>query len=119
MKTPQILSWMLGRKSLFKVSLPLGLQPDPRLLPFLGRSLRFIYELIHCGNLDWVYGGEYGELYKLIAVVVKAWLAVGLKPHFVFDGEQTLDFCCPKLADFFFPIQVLSLPSSSELSYHG
>lgn len=102
MKTPQILSWMLGRKSLFKVSLPLGLQPDPRLLPFLGRSLRFIYELIHCGNLDWVYGGEYGELYKLIAVVVKAWLAVGLKPHFVFDGEQTLDFCCPKLADFFF-----------------
>lgn len=54
------------------------------------RSLRFIYELIHCGNLDWVYGGEYGELYRLIAVVVKGWLAVGLRPHFVFDGERVL-----------------------------
>lgn len=46
----------------------------------------FIYELIHCGNLEWVYGGEYGELYRLIAFVVKGWLAVGLRPHFVFDG---------------------------------
>ncbi|KAF9652070.1 hypothetical protein BDM02DRAFT_3266708 [Thelephora ganbajun] len=48
----------------------------------------FIYELIHCGNLDWVYGGEYDDLYRLIAVVVKGWLAVGLRPHFVFDGPS-------------------------------
>jgi hypothetical protein len=38
-----------------------------------------------------VYGGEYGELCALITVVVKAWLAVGLRPHFVFDGEDVLD----------------------------
>jgi hypothetical protein len=61
-------------------------------LILLGRFLRFIYELIHCGNLDWVYGGEYDELYKVITVVVKAWLAVGLRPHFVFDGEHVSDF---------------------------
>ena len=54
-------------------------------------SDRFIYELIHCGNLEWVYGGEYGELYRLITVVVKGWLAVGLRPHFVFDGKRVLD----------------------------
>ena len=62
-----------------------------------GHSTRFIYELIHCGNLDWVYGGEYGELCALIAIVVKGWLAVGLRPHFVFDGEDVLDlsrFAC-------------------------
>ena len=34
-----------------------------------------------------MYGGEYGELYRLITVVVKGWLAVGLRPHFVFDGK--------------------------------
>jgi hypothetical protein len=41
-----------------------------------------------------VYGGEYDELSRLFSVVVKGWLAVGLKPHFVFDGEAycNLDF---------------------------
>ena len=48
-----------------------------------------------------MYGGEYGELYKVIAVVVKAWLAVGLRPHFVFDGEHVLYFCRLKRADSF------------------
>ena len=54
-------------------------------------SDRFIYELVHCGNLEWVYGGEYGELYRLITAVVKGWLAVGLRPHFVFDGKHVLE----------------------------
>lgn len=48
--------------------------------------LRFIYKLLQDSNLPWVYGGEYGELARLVVQVVQAWLDVGLRPIFVFDG---------------------------------
>ena len=85
---------MLGRQYLFGIlSGAYSLTLDHSFsLVFSCHSLRFIYELVQCGNLDWVYGGEYGELYRLTTVVVKGWLAVGLKPHFVFDGERALDY---------------------------
>jgi len=77
-----------------------GLTDDrPLSSGLLCHSARFIYELIHCGNLDWVYGGEYGRLCALITVVVKGWLAVGLRPHFVFDGKHTFDLRRPTCAD--------------------
>ncbi|KZT00298.1 uncharacterized protein LAESUDRAFT_688293 [Laetiporus sulphureus 93-53] len=46
----------------------------------------FIYELIRCADLPWVYGGEYDVFCKLIAQVVSAWIRVGLRVVFVFDG---------------------------------
>lgn len=49
---------------------------------------RFIYKLVIDADLPWVYGGEYGEIAALVLKVVKAWLAVGLVPVFVFDGED-------------------------------
>lgn len=49
---------------------------------------RFIYKLVIDADLPWVYGGEYGETAALVLKVVKAWLAVGLVPVFVFDGED-------------------------------
>ncbi|KAJ3810815.1 hypothetical protein F5876DRAFT_88684 [Lentinula aff. lateritia] len=44
----------------------------------------FIYELIF--SLPWVYGGEYPHFVRLITSVVRAWLAVGVRLAFVFDG---------------------------------
>ena len=67
--------------------------------------------------MEWVYGGEYNELYRLIIVVVKGWLAVGLQPHFVFDGRRDSD---PRLAcaDSVGSAQgPLTLPSSAQW-YH-
>ncbi|KAJ4496677.1 hypothetical protein C8R41DRAFT_895027 [Lentinula lateritia] len=46
----------------------------------------FIYELIF--SLPWVYGGEYPHFVRLITSVVHAWLAVGVKLAFVFDGPS-------------------------------
>ena len=51
-------------------------------------TLRFIYELFHQSNLPWIYGGEYHEFSKLVVTVVKAWIDVGLKVFFVFDGTS-------------------------------
>lgn len=51
-------------------------------------DVRFIYKLVIDADLPWVYGGEYGEIAALVLKVVKAWLAVGLVPVFVFDGED-------------------------------
>ncbi|KAI5119948.1 hypothetical protein M0805_002137 [Coniferiporia weirii] len=47
----------------------------------------FIYKLLHDSNLPWVYGGEYDEYAQLVVKVVAAWLKVGLRPVFVFDGS--------------------------------
>lgn len=49
---------------------------------------RFIYKLVIDAGLPWVYGGEYSETIALVLKVVQAWLAVGLVPVFVFDGED-------------------------------
>ena len=49
-----------------------------------------------------MYGGEYGQLSTLITVVVKGWLAVGLRPHFVFDGKHILGLRRLTCADGFY-----------------
>lgn len=41
---------------------------------------------MHCADLPWVYGGEYDAFSGLILQVVSAWLNVGLRLYFVFDG---------------------------------
>ncbi|KAL1746165.1 hypothetical protein HDZ31DRAFT_34719 [Schizophyllum fasciatum] len=60
----------------------------------------FIYYLYQSTHAAWVYGGEYEEFYTSITSVVKAWLQVGFKLHFVFDGA------CPELK---FPTQISRL----------
>ncbi|KAG1740880.1 uncharacterized protein EDB91DRAFT_1052940 [Suillus paluster] len=47
----------------------------------------FIYELYEESKLPWVYGGEYKAFSACVEGVVKAWMAVGLKVYFVFDGS--------------------------------
>jgi len=42
--------------------------------------------------LPWVYGGELGVFRDLVIRVVRAWIAVGLRPYFVFDGTITPSF---------------------------
>ena len=49
---------------------------------------RFILEIIYCADLPWVYGGEYPRFAQLVEHVVRAWIAVGLDLHFVFDGAS-------------------------------
>ncbi|KAH9942229.1 uncharacterized protein BXZ73DRAFT_87896 [Epithele typhae] len=67
------------------LSLPLS-QPGPNTVSLVVDAWSFIYEVIHCADLPWVYGGEYTRLESLVGDVVRAWLAVGLELHFVFDG---------------------------------
>ncbi|KAI0364140.1 PIN domain-like protein [Pilatotrama ljubarskyi] len=53
----------------------------------------FIYEVVYCADLPWVYGGEYPRLSQVIQQVVNAWIEVGMDLHFVFDGPYpTLKF---------------------------
>ncbi|KAG1860786.1 hypothetical protein F4604DRAFT_2035089 [Suillus subluteus] len=47
----------------------------------------FIYELYEESKLPWVYGGEYKAFSACVEGVVKAWMAVGLRVYFVFDGS--------------------------------
>ena len=47
----------------------------------------FIYKVLEDSGLPWVYGGEYDAFYDLVVKVVKAWISVGLRPIFVFDGQ--------------------------------
>ncbi|KAF5380416.1 hypothetical protein D9615_004721 [Tricholomella constricta] len=60
-------------------------------VPIVVDGWSFIYDLHRNSNLPWVYGGEYDQFTKLIAVVVEAWIKVGLQVNFVFDGA------CPEL----------------------
>jgi hypothetical protein len=46
----------------------------------------FIYELLLKSKLPWVYGGEYSGFKNLIIRVVEAWLRLGFRLSFVFDG---------------------------------
>ncbi|CAL1711263.1 unnamed protein product [Somion occarium] len=41
-------------------------------------------------GLPWVYGGEYGDLSRIVERTVRAWLQVGLRLYFVFDGPYPL-----------------------------
>ncbi|KAG1794319.1 uncharacterized protein HD556DRAFT_1369428 [Suillus plorans] len=47
----------------------------------------FIYKLYEESKLPWVYGGEYKAFSACVEGVVKAWMAVGLRVYFVFDGS--------------------------------
>lgn len=47
---------------------------------------RFIYEVYEQSRLPWVYGGEYEAFGRCIVQVVEAWIAIGLRVYFVFDG---------------------------------
>jgi hypothetical protein len=51
-------------------------------------KIRFIYELQYhpLFETSWVYGGEYEDFARIVTLVVKMWIAVGLQVHFVFDG---------------------------------
>ncbi len=55
---------------------------------------RLIYKLCLDTNLQWVYGGEHAEFSASLEILVEAWLSVGLKPYFVFDGERIRVLCC-------------------------
>ncbi|KAF8070780.1 hypothetical protein FPV67DRAFT_1413781 [Lyophyllum atratum] len=61
-------------------------QQDAKPIPIVIDGWSFIYDLHRNSNLPWVYGGEYDQFSKLIAVVVQAWIKVGLKLFFIFDG---------------------------------
>ncbi|KAG5220583.1 Protein asteroid [Salix suchowensis] len=59
--------------------------------------IRFIYALYFDSRLPWVYGGEYAEFSELVKRVVKAWISIGLRVHFVFDGQSpnSVVWCIP------------------------
>jgi hypothetical protein len=48
----------------------------------------FIYNLYQDSKLPWVYGGEYPHFSDLIIETVEAWIRLGLKIYFVFDGQR-------------------------------
>lgn len=50
---------------------------------------RFLYKLFQDSGLPWVYGGEYDAIVQLIVRIVGAWIQVGLRPVFVFDGTPS------------------------------
>lgn len=51
-------------------------------------TIRFIYEVLAWAGLPWVYGGEYDQFSEIVTKIVKAWLSVGLRLYFVFDGTS-------------------------------
>ncbi|KAF8332255.1 uncharacterized protein EI90DRAFT_3154174 [Cantharellus anzutake] len=88
----------------------------------------FFYTLqTQCG-IPWVYGGEYGALKSAVGRVCRAWLSVGLTPHFVFDGPASeIKFPVVRKriqqtrihgANLFFRTSSVSRSSSSFLSAH-
>jgi len=46
----------------------------------------FIYRLYQGPTLPWVYGGEYPDFLSRITQFVEAWMRLGLRIYFVFDG---------------------------------
>jgi len=46
----------------------------------------FIYGLDNQSRLPWTYGGEPEQFYDLVIRVARAWISVGWKLYFVFDG---------------------------------
>ncbi|KAG6861160.1 hypothetical protein C0995_003169 [Termitomyces sp. Mi166 len=66
------------------LNLPSSFSSDP--LPIVVDGWSFIYDVYRNSNLPWVYGGEYLEFSHLVVLVVNAWIKVGLKIYFVFDG---------------------------------
>ncbi|KAL5529486.1 hypothetical protein ACEPAG_5471 [Sanghuangporus baumii] len=62
-------------------------QQDRPSTPLVVDGWSFIYKVLEDSGLPWVYGGEYEAFYHLVVKIVKAWIAVGLRPIFVFDGS--------------------------------
>ncbi|GBE81272.1 hypothetical protein SCP_0309990 [Sparassis crispa] len=54
--------------------------------PIVVDGWSFIYEVMNCADLPWVYGGEYEAFSNIISRIVEGWLNVGLRLYFVFDG---------------------------------
>ncbi|KAG8852951.1 hypothetical protein FRB96_008470 [Tulasnella sp. 330] len=48
----------------------------------------FIYKILYDSINPWVYGGEYEAFAQDIALVIKAWEHLGIRPCFVFDGAS-------------------------------
>lgn len=46
----------------------------------------FIYHLYQDPTLSWVYGGDYPDFSFRITQIVEAWIRLGLRIYFVFDG---------------------------------
>ncbi|EGO00945.1 hypothetical protein SERLA73DRAFT_105440 [Serpula lacrymans var. lacrymans S7.3] len=55
-------------------------------IPIVVDAWSFIYELYDQSRLPWVYGGEYDAFTQFVVRIVQAWIAVGMKLYFVFDG---------------------------------
>ncbi|KAF9006359.1 PIN domain-like protein [Hymenopellis radicata] len=55
-------------------------------IPVVVDAWSLIYALHQRCALPWIYGGEYQEFSKLVTDVVSAWIKVGFKVSFVFDG---------------------------------
>ncbi|KAI0044243.1 PIN domain-like protein [Auriscalpium vulgare] len=62
-------------------------------IPIVVDGWSFIYALHAQSQLPWVYGGEYAAFHDLVVKVVRAWIRVGLQPHFVFDGPYPSAKC--------------------------
>ncbi|KAI0292559.1 hypothetical protein BC826DRAFT_1092072 [Russula brevipes] len=84
------------RENIRILSTPLVLsqeQSSSRPTPLVVDGWSFIYQLHNQSRLPWVYGGELGEFRDLVIRIVRAWISVGLRPYFVFDGVVTPLFC--------------------------
>ncbi|KAF9456941.1 hypothetical protein BDZ94DRAFT_1124986, partial [Collybia nuda] len=60
--------------------------PSVSPVPLVVDGWSFIYEIHRNSGLPWVYGGEYESYHRLVSVVVNAWIKVGFRLYFVFDG---------------------------------
>ncbi|KAH9073090.1 PIN domain-like protein [Lactarius deliciosus] len=78
------------RENQRKLSTPLVLSQErsksEATIPLVVDGWSFINELHNQSRLPWVYGGEPVEFRDLVTQVVRAWISVGLRPNFVFDG---------------------------------
>ncbi|KAI9465674.1 PIN domain-like protein [Lactarius psammicola] len=78
------------RENQRKLSSPLVLSQErsksEATIPLVVDGWSFIYELHNQSRLPWVYGGEPVEFRDLVTRIVRAWVSVGLRPYFVFDG---------------------------------
>ncbi|KAK7045644.1 hypothetical protein VNI00_007477 [Paramarasmius palmivorus] len=61
-------------------------EPPQKPIRFVIDGWSFIYELHLKSGLPWIYGGEYPEFTRLVTSVTQAWIDLGFKLTFVFDG---------------------------------
>ncbi|KAF8273411.1 PIN domain-like protein [Lactarius quietus] len=78
------------RENQRKLSAPLVLSQErsksEATIPLVVDAWSFIYELHNQSRLPWAYGGENVEFRDLVTRIVRAWISVGLRLYFVFDG---------------------------------